>query len=329
VKLPLFAERFVSDKNLNGFMKKFISGLLLLAVIIIIAFYYYIPTTQNLDLVTEVSCTETGAARQILYKDKWAMWWPGKKAQDNVYTYKDFNYRIDKIKLNGIETTIFNDEDSLHAFFQFSYDAIDTCIFQWSSTYQFAANPIKRFHQYRQLNNFKNNVASLLLETKKYFDEPVNIYGMKVIRETVKEAHYLSTKNTFTHYPTTAEIYEMIESIKAYLATKGNEENGEPMLHVEKEGEAVYETLVAIPTKTALPAEGKFQPKKMILGFILKGEIKGGPATILKGEKEMANYIIDYKKMSPAIPFQTLVTNRLQQPDTTKWITHLYYPIFI
>ena len=58
------------------------------------------------------------------------------------------------------------------------------------------------------------------------------------------------------------------------------------------------------------------------------GEIKGGIYTITTGEKELANYVIDYKKLSPAVGFQSLVTNRLLEADTAKWITRLYYPIF-
>jgi hypothetical protein len=86
--------------------------------------------------------------------------------------------------------------------------------------------------------------------------------------------------------------------------------------------------MVAIPTKTDLPSEGNFSLKKMVLGNILMAEVKGGMYTILKGEEEMTNYVNDYKKTAPAIPFQSLVTNRLVETDTSKWITRLYYPIF-
>ena len=32
---------------------------------------------------------------------------------------------------------------------------------------------------------------------------------------------------------------------------------------------------------------------------------------------------------SPAIPFESLVTNRMQEPDTSKWVTKIYYPGFL
>ncbi len=100
------------------------------------------------------------------------------------------------------------------------------------------------------------------------------------------------------------------------------------MLNVHKDGPELYEAMVALPTKSDLLSTGNFQLKKMVLGKILMAEIKGGEHTIIKGEEELTNYVNDYKKISPAIPFQSLVTNRQQESDTSKWVTRLYYPIF-
>jgi hypothetical protein len=35
----------------------------------------------------------------------------------------------------------------------------------------------------------------------------------------------------------------------------------------------------------------------------------------------------DHQRVAPAIPFQSLVTDRTKQPDTSKWVTRLYWPI--
>lgn len=309
-------------------MKKNLIWFPLILVILIGAFYFYIPTTNKLRFQTIVNCTAGGATRQITNTGKWHLWWPGEEKDNNSFTYKNYHYRIDNIRLNGFGATIFNANDSIKAFFQFASIAIDSTQFQWAATYNFSTNPVKRFVQFVQFNKFKSNVKYLLADTKKYFNQQENIYGMKIVNETVKEATYISTKKTFSYYPSTKEIYELIGSLKNYIVRKGGEEKGDPMLHVEQEGPAIYETMVALPTKNELPSEGGFQLKKMILGNILMGEIKGGNYTILTGEKELANYVIDYNKLSPAVGFQSLVTNRLLEADTTKWLTRLYYPIF-
>jgi hypothetical protein len=62
-------------------------------------------------------------------------------------------------------------------------------------------------------------------------------------------------------------------------------------------------------------------------GNILITEIKGGSASIDKAFKEMENYVSDYRRTPPAIPFQSLVTDRMKEPDTSKWITRIFYPV--
>lgn len=86
--------------------------------------------------------------------------------------------------------------------------------------------------------------------------------------------------------------------------------------------------MVAIPTKKPLPSKNKFQVKRMILGNILMGEVKGGITTVINSEEQLANYVTDHKKLSPAISYQSLVTDRLMEKDSTKWVTRLYYPVF-
>jgi hypothetical protein len=41
----------------------------------------------------------------------------------------------------------------------------------------------------------------------------------------------------------------------------------------------------------------------------------------------MKAYMKDFKLTSPAMPFELLVTNRANEPDTSKWVTKIYYPI--
>lgn len=308
-------------------MKKW-TLILCTVILITVIFYFFLPASVNLNYKITVNCTESAAARQITDKNKWQLWWPGEKKSDTIYTYKNIAYRINKILLNGIEATIFNKKASIKGTLLFIYYGNDSTQFQFTSNYSFSANPFKRFIQFIELKNIKNNVENLLADIKNYFDNTENIYGMKIVKQKVTESSMISVKQTFTHYPSTREIYSMINSVKEYIQKAGGEESSFPMLHVEKEDPSIYETMVAIPTKSDLPSKDKFRLKKMVLGNILMAEVKGGIYTVIKGEEELANYVNDYKKTSPAISFQSLVTNRLQEKDTSKWITRLYYPIF-
>ena len=275
-----------------------------------------------------ITNTKDGTSRILLDEGKWQSWWPGKKENDTIYSYKNYNYRIRKIMLNSLDITVFNTTDSAKGSLQITESGINSAELIWKSTLNFSANPLERIIQFKRFYGIKSNVRNFLNDLTTYFDKQENIYGMKVVKDRVTDASLISMKQTFQHYPTTEEIYTMIQSLKDYIHKKGGEESNFPMLNVHSDGPNMYETMVAIPTKNDLPSEGKFLLKKMILGYILKAEVKGGIHTVIEGEKQLKNYVDDYKKLSPAIPFESLVTDRLQEKDTSRWITRLYYPIF-
>jgi hypothetical protein len=66
----------------------------------------------------------------------------------------------------------------------------------------------------------------------------------------------------------------------------------------------------------------------MILGSLLSATITGGPEKVRIAEQELENYVKDQQLVSPAIPFQSLVTDRRQLADSTQWISKVNYPIF-
>jgi hypothetical protein len=66
----------------------------------------------------------------------------------------------------------------------------------------------------------------------------------------------------------------------------------------------------------------------MVPGRFLKTEVTGGPYIIEHAHKMMQQYFEDYKRTSMAIPFEYLVTDRSKEPDTAKWVTRIYGPVY-
>ncbi|MEO7046691.1 MAG: hypothetical protein ABI091_15405 [Ferruginibacter sp.] len=309
-------------------MKKLI-GAICFIIIAFFTLYFFIPTNKNFSYKTGAKCTYTAASRQIIYKNRWQAWWPGEKINDSFYSYENYKYRIDKILLDGFRATIFNSNDSLKGFLQFGDYGTDSTQFEWSSYYTYSSNPVKRLQAYFKQKGFQKNIKSLSVSLQKYFDEQKNVYGMKITEEKITQSSLMSMKDTFQHYPSTEEIYNMIKPLEEYVNKVGGKKVGNPMLHIQKTGPANFVAMAAIPTNIVLPSQGRFELKQMVLNSpILVGEVKGGVQTIIDGVNELSNYVIDYHKLSPAISFQSLITNRLSEPDTTKWVTRLYYPVF-
>jgi hypothetical protein len=100
------------------------------------------------------------------------------------------------------------------------------------------------------------------------------------------------------------------------------------MLNIYKNSDSSYLARVALPVDKKLNDSGNIQYRWMLKGGnILITEVKGGPHQIEKAFGEMANYVEDHGRTAPAIPFQSLVTDRRIEPDTNKWITKVYWPV--
>ena len=63
------------------------------------------------------------------------------------------------------------------------------------------------------------------------------------------------------------------------------------------------------------------------MGDILVAEITGGKNKIDSAMKQMDTYALDHQYNNIAIPFYSLVTDRMKVADSTKWVTKIYYPI--
>lgn len=132
---------------------------------------------------------------------------------------------------------------------------------------------------------------------------------------------------TGTRFPSEKEYYNLIHQVQEYISTAGAAATNYPMLHIAQLDKNRFETTVAIPVNRVLPDKGKIRLNRMIMGNILISEVKGGIYSITEAMQQMENFVLENSLSSPAMPFQQLVTNRLQQRDSLQWITRVYYPV--
>jgi hypothetical protein len=100
------------------------------------------------------------------------------------------------------------------------------------------------------------------------------------------------------------------------------------MLNIETADSINYHVRVALPISKVLSTSGEILEKRMPgQGNILVTEFKGGIDAANKAFAQIENYANDYQRVAPAIPFYSLVTDRLAEPDSSKWITKIYFPV--
>jgi len=146
--------------------------------------------------------------------------------------------------------------------------------------------------------------------------------------EKVQFQNLVSDKESFSHYPTTEDVYAIVSRLRNYIRQAGAKELFSPMLNIKKTDSTNYTAQVGLPVDKALPGKDDITSKWMMKGGnILSAEVTGGQKQIEEAQKQMELYIMDYQRAIIAIPFQMLITDRTKETDSTKWITRLYYPV--
>ena len=198
----------------------------------------------------------------------------------------------------------------------------------WEGRLATSANPIKRLQVYLKSQELKKDWDFLLEKIKTFFSKAENIYDVPIRHQKVVDSILISTYAPSKGYPSIEFIYNLVDQLKSYSARQSAKETGYPMLNISTSDSINYLTRVAIPVNKKLKSSGNISYKWMLGGGnILSTEVKGGFHSIDKAFKQLENYVNDHNRTAPAIPFQSLVTDRMQERDTSKWITRIYYPV--
>jgi len=273
-------------------------------------------------------CPESAVQRFITNKASWKKWWPGTYGNDSIYLYRDCNIQILQVLLNGVKTSCSTRGVTSNAYLQVFSSTDSTSDLVWSCNKKLPANIFQKITAYIVLQTQQAQVKDLMDSVKIFFENEQDVYGFTTQVQLVKDTSLIAVKKVLDHYPATGEVYQLIDDITHYIQQNRGQEVSHPMLNVYQESPAVYNVMVAVPIEKDMQGNNVFQLKKMLPGELIAAQISGGPYTIRKSEAELKNYIDDYKRVSPAIPYQSLITDRRSEHDTAKWITILYYPVF-
>ena len=302
--------------------------LLIVSLLALLAVILFLPPAivERSNSLT-VACPTSAVSRYVTSLNRWNDWMPGKKVSDSVWKIGDKDFRITTVLQNGFQAL--STDQKVLIDLQFVPAANKQTTFSLRTRYALAFNPIKRIAasitggDIRKLNDLVLNDLC-----RDFFSDPLRVYGMDIQRGKVANFSWISTKAGFNHYPSTEEVYAQIDALVSYIKEKKGEAQGETILHVQQISPTVYDLMVAIPTDRDLPSTPRFQLKNMILGSLLSATITGGPEKVRKAEQELENYVKDQQLVSPAIPFQSLVTDRRKITDTAQWVSRVNYPIF-
>ena len=314
-------------------MKKILVGFLLILFLLVASVFIFIPNSISINHSVVLNITQEALYRTLVNNKDWSHWWPGNSHTGNsinntILEYKDHQYNITGRDfgqmLISISGTNFSAKTSL---ISIPLKA-DSLKLSWTSVIPTSYNPVKRLQVYLGFKQLDKNITAILEKMKAYFDNQQHTYGMQIHNELVEYPLLISTFVELKNYPSIDEVYAQIDKLQKHIDSQSGKSVGYPMLNIFQKDSATWVLKVAIPTDKELRSAGDISVKRMLGGGkILMTEIKGGPATIKNAHQQMEHYVNDHHYSTPAIPYESLVTDRRIQQDTAQWITRIYFPV--
>ena len=313
-------------------MKRTIAAIVILFILLLAGTYIFIPQKLKISGAIKYQANGEGLFRFLLADSNWAKWWPGKVSTDTgskkIFSYSGYDYSIKEILYHSLELSLSKNESSYTSLLKIIAFEKDSSGIEIGSELNSGSDPVSRIQNYFKAKEIKHGFDDLLTALKDRTENVKDLYGYDIKNEKVEMQFLLSTSKVFAHYPTTEDIYSLVNIIRNYISKTDGKEEFSPMLNIETKDSINYYVRVGVPVNKNLPGKENISLKQMVKnGNILVAEVKGDQKTINEAIKQIEKYITDYQRSIIAIPFQSLITDRSKEPDSTKWITKIYYPV--
>jgi hypothetical protein len=318
-------------------MKKWLLILVVILIISSIASYVLIPSVIKLSKIEKVAASSEEVFRYFTTPQLRDKWMPASTITDNLksksitdssFSFENENFRVASVQSTSATIIIGNENEKINSQVLMVSQGVDSTVIIWEAEINAGSNPISRINGYLTAQRIQNYFTGILDVHKKFITVPENVYTFPIVTEQVKDTILIASRKVFATNPGTTEIYAMVTKLEAYAIANDAKLTNAPMLNITVLDSSHYQCTVAIPVNKEIKNGGDMYLSKMVPGKILVETVKGGPATIKYAFIRLQDYFRQHKHVSPAIPFESLITNRNTETDTSKWVTKIYYPIF-
>lgn len=303
-------------------MKK---GFIVAGVILLLglaAIYILIPSKLNIAIVLPVKCTVDAAERSLRDTGDAARRWGSIKAGEMRWKVTGLLRRTAIVEIDDGGMSIPSQ------LVVFPKVRIDSCVLQWGLSLPSGVNPVRRIERYRQAKKLEAEMAGVLSRLGSRLEDQRLMYGMSIVEGNTTDSMLVSTVQIFDRYPSDSAVYGLVYKLRRFIGRNGGHEGGYPMLNVTSQLGGMYKVEVGLPTDRVMKDEGDIRWRRLIRVVFLVSEVRGGDSTIREAVTQMGNYISDYQRTVMAIPYQSLVTDRMKEADTTRWVTKLFVPVY-
>lgn len=305
-------------------MKKLLLFGFLLLTVLVTAIYIFIPAQLHISQFISIGVSKNGAERVLRDEQKLKTALGIANGNNKVLVYNNDTLLVTENLYNAIKLSLNTSPTLLH----FVNIRKDSTAFQWDADLNAGNSPISRVMAYKKALGIKKSMVGILGQLQHFLEQKEHIYGINISRVSTKDTLLVSTKKNFSSKPTTPQIFDLINTVQQFITSKGGIKNGNPIYHISKNADNNYGLMVAVPTNKILANEASFSFIRMIPGSFMTTEVTGGEYSVDLAKEKMQQYFTDYGHVSMAIDFNMLVTDRMRETDTSKWVTRIYLPVY-
>jgi hypothetical protein len=303
-------------------MKKWILISVCVLVVGVICVDVFIPSTLTITRVEPLLCRPAAAFHFLSDEARWKRWWP-----QNV---PPGDFHIQRLAYQTVDIGIREGQQVLGSRMSvLPANSRDSTVIYWETELHSGWSPLDRIRQYRRAAGLSTVMDGVLAHAGTFLGKMENLYGVSIREVSTVDTLLVATRVENAGLPTNADIYKQIDRLQQYISAAHIQQNGNPMANfTESEKKGTYRLMVAIPVNSRVQGKGDIVFMRLVPGKYLTTEVTGGPGTVAKALSGMEDYIRDYQRSVMAVPFQSIVTDRRQVTDSTRWVTRLFYPIF-
>ncbi len=277
--------------------------------------YFLIPSPIVMADRVSLNTSANGAYRVLTKQDVWNKFSPG-------------TFRLHKQLVNTIEIDVNIKDYRVPVSILLIPLAKDSVILSWNTNFPVVNNPVSKIRQYSRAMATRDKLHETFQKFQNFVEDNENVYGIHINETSTQDTFLIATRFTSNTFPSNQLVYSYINKLQSYAASVGVAQTSPPMLNISKSDSIHFNNMVAIPINNKAPDSDSIFFVRMVPGRFLATEVKGGPYTIQHAHTMMAQYFRDFNRLSMAIPFEYLITDRIQEPDTTKWVTRIYGPVY-
>ncbi len=311
-------------------MRKLLLAILVFFVLFLLFDFVVIPNTIQVERSTVVTAKKEGLYRMMVKDNHWINSIDSSRTDlnSNEFTYHSRQFKISYKTLSSLIIQIKNKDSLLNSSLSFIPHEPDSTYILWQTSIPASNNPITRFKNYLLSRSIGNDLSGVLQKLKNSIRSNDSVYGITVQKLEVNDSILISSSSNTKTFPSINDIYSQINKLKNYVQANSGNITGAAMLNISTGDSINYLVRVALPVDKELPGTSEIKYKRMMnKGKILKVRVKGGYNEINKAYTALVNYVNDYHYVSPAISFQSLITDRSKVTNPDEWITDIYYPV--